>query len=158
MDGPIFDQNGKVTHDALLCLLWSVNIHSDTWQNDTQLSSVIKRKNRNMPKIPLSYWILPCLLTSMVFDNGNRIEWSPTLSLIKQVINKIAQLRGGSLICLSRVRLLTELDNKKFFYQLIITILISKNTNTPRTNISSGDNLSFVKYSPILEIALFFFG
>ena len=32
-----------------------------------------------------------------------------------------------------------ELDDKKSCYQLIITISISEKTNTPRTNISSGD-------------------
>ena len=31
------------------------------------------------------------------------------------------------------------LDDKKSCYQLIITISISEKTNTPRTNISSGD-------------------
>ena len=82
------------------------------------------------------YWLLWSLI-----NNGNRTEWSPIRSIIKQVINKIRLLRSGSPICLSRVWLLTELDHKKFCYQLIITISISEKTNTPRTNIFSGDNV-----------------
>ena len=37
--------------------------------------------------------------------------------------------------------MITELDDKKSCYQLIITIAISEKTNTPRTNISSGDGV-----------------
>ena len=82
-----------------------------------------------------------CWLLWSLINNSNGTEWSPIRSIIKQVINKIGRLQSGSPICLSRVWLLTELDHKKFCYQLIITISISKKTNTPRTNISSGDNV-----------------
>ena len=40
--------------------------------------------------------------------------------------NKIGQPRSGSPICLSRVWLQTELDDKKSYYQLIIKITISE--------------------------------
>ena len=58
-----------------------------------------------------------------------------------QVINNMRWLQSECLICLLGVWLLTELDDKKSCYQLIITISISKNTNTPRKNISGGDNV-----------------
>ena len=73
--------------------------------------------------------------------NCNRTKWSPIRSVIIRVINKIRQPQSGSPICLSWVWLKTELDDKKSCYQLIITISISEKTNTPRTNISSGDNI-----------------
>ena len=73
-------------------------------------------------------------------NNGNRTEWSPIRSVIIRVINKIGRPRIGSPICLSRTWLLTELDDKKSCYQLIIIISISEKANTPRTNFSSGDN------------------
>ena len=40
--------------------------------------------------------------------------------------NKIGGPRSGSLICLSRVWLQTELDDTKSYYQLIIKITISE--------------------------------
>ena len=53
----------------------------------------------------------------VVISNGNRTEWSPIRSVIIQVINKIGRPRSGSPICL-----ITELDDTKFCYQLIITL------------------------------------
>ena len=76
-----------------------------------------------------------------VINHGNRTEWSPIWSVIIWVINKIRQSQSRSLICLPWVWLLTELDNMKSCYQLIITISISEKTSTPRTNISTGDNV-----------------
>ena len=58
--------------------------------------------------------------------NGNRTEWSPIQSVIIQVMNKIGPQRSCSLICQSRVWLLTELDDTKSCYQLIITLTIEK--------------------------------
>ena len=40
--------------------------------------------------------------------------------------NKVGRPRSGSPICLSRVWLQTELDDKKSYYQLIIKITISE--------------------------------
>ena len=40
--------------------------------------------------------------------------------------NKIGRPRSGSPICLSRVRLPTELDSTQSYYQLIIKITISE--------------------------------
>ena len=84
---------------------------------------------------------LPTQLASPSINNDNKIEWSPIRSVIIRVINKTGRPRSGSPICLSRVWLLTELDDNKSCYQLIITISISKQTNTPRTNVSGGDNV-----------------
>ena len=102
-------------------------------------------------------WSVTFLSPCWPINNDNRTERSPTRSVIIRVINKIGRPRSGSLICLPRVRLLTELDDKKSCYRLIITISISEKTNTPKTNISSGDNVFSWIFS-ILEIVLFFFG
>ena len=61
-----------------------------------------------------------------IINNGNRTEWSPILSVIIRVINKIRRPRSGSPICQSRVWLQTELDDTKSCNQLIITITISE--------------------------------
>ena len=58
-----------------------------------------------------------------------RLEWSPILSVIIWVFNKIGRLWGRSLICQSRVWLQTELDDTVFYYQLIITITMSHKSN-----------------------------
>ena len=76
-----------------------------------------------------------------VVYNGNRTEWSTIRSVIIRVIYKIGRPRRGSPLCLSRVWFPTELDDKKSCYQLIVTISISEKTNTPRTNISSKNNV-----------------
>ena len=60
-----------------------------------------------------------------MIHNANRTKWSPIQFVIIQVINKIRQLQSRSLICQSLIWLQTELDDKKFCYQLIITITIS---------------------------------
>ena len=59
--------------------------------------------------------------TGEIISNGNRTEWSPITS-----DNKIGWPRRGSLICLSRVWLQTELDDTKSYCQLIIKITISE--------------------------------
>ena len=65
-------------------------------------------------------------LQELVISNGNRTEWSPIRSVIIRVINKIGRPRSGSLICLSRVWLQTELDDTTSYGQLIIKIAISE--------------------------------
>ena len=65
----------------------------------------------------------------VMINNGNRTEYSPIRSVIIRVINKIGGSRSGSPICQSRVWLQTELDEKKFSYQLITTVSISENNN-----------------------------
>ena len=80
-------------------------------------------------------------LISLIYNHGNKIESSPIWSVIIWVTNKIRQLWRRSLICESQVWLQTELDDKKLCYQLLITNAIPEKTNTPRTNISSGDNV-----------------
>ena len=74
-------------------------------------------------------------------NNGNRTEWCPIRSVIIRVINKIGRPQRESPIYSSRAWSLTELDDKKSCYQLNITISISEKTNTPSTNISSGDSV-----------------
>ena len=56
---------------------------------------------------------------------GNSTEWSPIRSVIIRVINKIGRPRSGTLICLSRVWLNTELDDTNSYYQLVIKMKIS---------------------------------
>ena len=68
----------------------------------------------------------PPLSPIAIINNGNRTEWSPILSVIIRVINKIRRPRSGSPICQSRVWLQTELDDTKSCNQLIITITISE--------------------------------
>ena len=80
-------------------------------------------------------------LISLIYNHGNKTESSPIWSVIIWVTNKIRQLWSRSLICESQVWLQTELDDKKLCYQLLITNAIPEKTNTPRTNISSGDNV-----------------
>ena len=60
-----------------------------------------------------------------MIHNGNRTKWSPIQFVIIWVINKIRQLQSRSLIFQSLIWLQIELDDKKFCYQLIITITIS---------------------------------
>ena len=56
-------------------------------------------------------------LYNSLINIGNRTEWSP---------KKIGRQCSGSPICLSLVWLQTKLDDTKSYYQLIITITISK--------------------------------
>ena len=58
---------------------------------------------------------------------SNRTEWSPIWSVIIQVIEKIWWMQGGSPICQSWVWLQTEFNDNKSCYQLIITVVTSKN-------------------------------
>ena len=88
--------------------------------------------------------------------NGNRTKWSPIQSEFVWVINKIGWPQSGSPICFSLVWLLTELDDEKSCYQLIITISIKKK-KIHLEQICPVKTMSLVKYSFILEIALFFF-
>ena len=67
-----------------------------------------------------------CKVTNIATYNGNSIEWSSIRSVIKQVINKIRRPRSGSPICQSLVWLLTELDDTKSCYQLIIATTVSE--------------------------------
>ena len=62
----------------------------------------------------------------VLINNGNRTQWSSIWSVIIRVINKIRWPRSGSPICQSRLWLPAELDETKFCYQLIITIIIKK--------------------------------
>ena len=71
--------------------------------------------------------------TFETISNSNRTDWSPIRSVILGVINKIRRPQSGSPICSSRVWLRTELDDKKSYYQLIITITLPENL---RKNIS----------------------
>ena len=62
----------------------------------------------------------------VLINNDNRTQWSSIWSVIIRVINKIRWPRSGSPICQSRLWLPAELDETKFCYQLIITIIIKK--------------------------------
>ena len=76
------------------------------------------------------------------------MEWSPIRSVIKQVINKIGRPQSRSPICQSGVNhdnRQTELDDKKFCCQLIITVLITKNKKIYLSQISPVETLSKVK-------------
>ena len=72
------------------------------------------------------------------------------------VIDKIGRPRSWSLICQSRVRLQTRLDNTKSFYQLIITTTISEKKGK---QINLGQTSPVVTMSKVknLEISWFFF-
>ena len=67
-------------------------------------------------------------------NNGNRTQWSSIWSVIIRVINKIRWPRSGSPICQSRLWLPAELDETKFCYQLIITIIIKKKKHLGQTS------------------------
>ena len=61
------------------------------------------------------------------FRNGNRTEWSPVQSVIIRVITKPDDRgAGGRFVYHARVRLQTELDYTKSYYQLIIKVAISE--------------------------------
>ena len=67
-----------------------------------------------------------CKVTNIAIWNGNSNRWSPIRSVIKRVINKIGWLRSGSPICQLLVWFLTELDDTKSCYQLIIATTVSE--------------------------------
>ena len=54
------------------------------------------------------------------------LDWVESNSVCNHTSDKIGRPRSGSPICLSRVWLLTELDDTKSYYQLIIKITISE--------------------------------
>ena len=89
----------------------------------------------------------------VLINNGNRTQWSSIWSVIIRVINKIRWPRSGSPICQSRLWLPAELDETKFCYQLIITIIIKKK-KTFRTNISIRDNVYSKKFTANCPIPL----
>ena len=93
------------------------------------------------------------LFANDITNNGRRTEWSPIWSLIIRVINKIGRPQSGGLICQSRIRLQTELDNAKSCYQLIITTTISEKKNIYLGQTSPVGTMSKVKN---LEISFFF--
>ena len=70
----------------------------------------------------------------VLINNGNRTQWSSIWSVIIRVINKIRWPRSGSPICQSRLWLPAELDETKFCYQLIITIIIKKKKHLGQTS------------------------
>ena len=79
----------------------------------------------------------------VVIYNGNKTEWSPIRAVIIRVIKKFGRARSGSPICSSRVWLQTELTpggrvNYNHFN--------FEKTNTPRTNISGGNNVFCLKF------------
>ena len=89
----------------------------------------------------------------VLINNGNRTQWSSIWSVIIWVIDKIRWPRSGSPICQSRLWLPAELDETKFCYQLIITIIIKKK-KTFRTNISIRDNVYSKKFTANCPITL----
>ena len=101
---------GQVAGQLQSCL-WAPNFHlrrmllnNNNINNNNNNNN--HNHNHNYIKILESDWSSAALIC-----NGNRTEWSPIRSVI---------------ICLSRVRLQTELDDTKSYYQLIIKITISE--------------------------------
>ena len=81
----------------------------------------------------------------VLINNGNRTQWSSIWSVIIWVINKIRWPQSRSPICQSRLWLPAELDETKFCYQLIITIIIKKKTKKHLGQTSPSGIMSTVK-------------
>ena len=79
---------------------------------------------------PFSKILCICALLSPWRHNGLDHRVSQISVCNHTSDNKIGRPRSGSPICLSRVWLQTELDNTKFYYQLIIKITISEKRRT----------------------------
>ena len=77
-----------------------------------------------------------------LIHNGNRTDRVESNSVCNQTSdlqNRTTAKQESDLFITSMIT--DRIDDKKSCYQLIITISISEKTNTPRTNLSSADNV-----------------
>ena len=108
------------------CAITPSNNKHDRWLGDCPISAQIRLVITN--QVWEYYFVI------VLINNGNRTQWSSIWSVIIRVINKIRWPRSGSPICQSRLWLPAELDETKFCYQLIITIIIKKKKHLGQTS------------------------
>ena len=92
--------------------------------------------------------IVIIIIIIIIISNGNRTEWSPIWSVIIRVINKIGQLRSGSLICLITKMIIDRIGQHEVLLQInhnfnkmcdIIGYFLNQNTRNSKFCLASSE-------------------